>query len=76
MVKRQNDEGHESNWAFVQFTSQESKDAAIQTLDQTVFAGKRIVVKAANEEPKFDPNEPVQDCWFCLGKSTLTCSDF
>eukprot|EP00210_Caulerpa_lentillifera_P001468 g1409.t1 len=67
VIKRQTDDGQESNWAFVQYTSQEAREEAVKTLNHTVFAGKRIVVRAANDELKFDPNEPVKDCWFCLG---------
>lgn len=65
-MKRVN-EGRDSNWAFVQYSTQQERDNAVRTLNGVSYGDQRIIVKPAKDELEFDPNEPVTECWFCLG---------
>lgn len=66
VVRRPND-GSDTAWAFVQFRTRAERDHAIHILDRTAFGEQTLVVKPAKDELDFDPNEPVSECWFCLG---------
>ena len=60
-------EATDSTWAFVQFATQAERDHAVRTLNQARFGDGELAVRPAKDELEFDPNEPVNECWFCLG---------